>query len=450
MLLIPFTVLLFSSLSFAAGGFEKPVLWSARATQHGGAYTGSVTGAESLYFNPASLISERDREFHVGISSITGTSTAPLVTNQEKSAYSKPISVLGAMYSKNISHDEAIGFGLYSVGGLNVTYSDVDLTTQGSEFSDFRPDIYGKLAVVELGTGYSKKINNNLQAGFSLRQNYAQGGFSQVQVSQAQGLGGFGIPDGTVLAISQGEFKDLDGFSFGNYALGINYLTDSKDQGVSIVYRSRVNFELETKGKGKLVYSNAGAAATPTAVAGQLYSLKGNNTSIASKLPEAWTVSYFNKVTNQNKLLVEYTWTEYSSNQELSIDGALKNPVDNSTTPVSDVVLKWQDMHDFKFGWINTTFESWTLGGGYSLTLPVTDRKHTGPTFAGPHNYHHFYAGAGKAFSNFRIDGGLEYYFGSGSGSTQRLVSGNQAAPSIKGYYETKATALFLSSTWYL
>ena len=117
-------------------------------------------------------------------------------------------------------------------------------------------------------------------------------------------------------------------------------------------------------------------------------------------------------MTKENKLALEYTWTEYSSNERLHINGALRNPVDGSTTDIADVTLRWHDMHDFKFGWVNTSIESWTLGGGYSLTLPVTDRKNTGPTFAGPGNFHHFYAGAGKEFQSFRIDGGVEYYFG--------------------------------------
>lgn len=446
MLLIPFFVLIFSSLTFAAGGFEKPVLWSARAAQHGGAYVSSVEGAEALYFNPASIISADRKQFHAGMAAVSGTVKAPVVNEREKVSFAGPVTPLGMMYSQEISEREAMAVGLYSIGGLDSSFKDVDLTSQGAEFANFRPDIYGRLAVIELGLGYSRKMNENISLGGTLRNHIARAGFSQVQVSQAQGLGGFGIPDGTVLAISQGEFKDLEGSALGAYMLAGNYQNDKKDQGVSVVYRSKVAFTLETKGKGKVVYSNAGAAASG-ANAGQVYKLSGNNTKISSGIPEAWTASYFKKFTPTEKLSLEYTWTEYSDNQKLGIKGSLTNPVDGSTTAVPDVPLKWKDMHDFKIGWTSTSIESWTIGGGYSLTLPVTEKKHTGPTFAVPGNYHHLYAGAGKAFTDWRIDSGVEYYYGQGRGSTKRIEGANQVTPSVKGQYETEAYAFYLSTT---
>ena len=45
-----------STLSFAAG-LEKSTLWSGKYMGFGGAAASSVEGGESLYFNPAGLIS---------------------------------------------------------------------------------------------------------------------------------------------------------------------------------------------------------------------------------------------------------------------------------------------------------------------------------------------------------------------------------------------------------
>lgn len=436
--------------SFAAGGFEKPVLWSARAVQHGGAYSSSVSGAEALFFNPASLKSEHKQEWHLGISAAAGTSKAPLIEDQkEETTFSGPVTPLGIMYGHQLNDREAVAIGLYSVGGLDVGFDDVKLSSLGNEFGNYRPDIFGRLAIIELGLGYGREINENFSAGISLRQNYARGGFSQVQVSRARGLGGFGIPDDTVLAVSRGEFDDLEGFSLGNYLLGVKYLSDAKTEAVSITYRSRLLMELKTKAKGEVVYSNAGAAVSG-ANAGQVYRLQGSQTTISSTCPEAWTVSAFKQVSTNNKAHFEYTWTEYSDNSELSLDGKLTNPVDGTTTPVPDVNLQWHDLHDFKFGWTNTSVEKWILGGGYSISLPVTDKKHTGPTFAAPANYHHLYFGAGRAFSTFRVDSGLEYYFAQGTGKSQRIDSANQYSPSIGGDFETRAYAFFLSTSWYL
>ena len=449
MLLLPI-VLLFPFLSFAAGGFEKPVLWSAKAAQHGGAYASAVVGAEGILFNPAALASEHKNEYHLGLSAASGGTESPIVENNNTvKTYSGPVTPIGLMYAHQLDDKQSLGLGVYSIGGLDVGFKDVDLSSLGGDFDDYKPKIFGKLGVMELGLSYAKKINKNFSLGVTLRQHYASGGFSQLQVSEAKGLGGMGIPDGTVLAVSKGQFDDLKGFSYGSYLLGGKYLSDDQKTGVALTYRSQVDFTLRTKGSGEIVYSATGAAVSG-ATAGEVNRMTGNQTSISSSMPEAWTISGFRKINQNNTAHVEYTWTEYSNNQELAIDGNLKNPVDNTTSAVSDVNLNWHDMHDFKVGWTNTSIESWILGGGYSLTLPVTNKNYAGPTFAAPANYQHFYAGLGKRFTNFRIDAAYEYYFGSRSGKTERIETDNTVGPSVEGKHATKAYAFFLSMSYYL
>lgn len=438
-------LLLMPQVVLAAGGFEKPVLWSARAAYHGGAYSSAVTGAEALLFNPANLSAQKESEFVFAASAASGGTKAPVLENEkEVSTFNGPVTPLALVYSKNITTEDAIGIGLYSVGGLNVEYDSVSTRGLGSEFSPYNPDVYGKLMVLELGLGYARRFSKNLKLGVTLRQHLAKGGFSQLQVSRAKGLSGMGIPDGTVLAISRGEFEDLTGFSFGSYLLGSTYITDSGATSVSLTFRSPVKFRLKSDGNGEVVYSNTGAAATG-ATAGQVYQLQGDSTLIESSLPQALTLGVSHQLTSVNSIHAEYAWTDYSENERLKIDGSFRNPVDTTTTKVADVPLNWHDLHDFKFGWTNRSFERWTIGGGYSLALPVTDKDSTGPTFAAPANYHHFYLGAGREFRTFRLDFAAESYFGKGPGKTQAQASGNQESPSIEGDYSTKAYAFFLS-----
>lgn len=441
---------LFASSAFATGGFEKSTLWSPQAAQHGGAYASSVRGSEALYFNPASLRTNFSKEIHLGVGASSGHMEGPIIKNgQEEKAFSGPVTPVGVMYAQNIGSTDAFGIGLYSVGGLSTAFPDVKLNSLGSEFNSFRPDAYGQLSVIELGLGYSRNINSNFSIGGTLRNHFANGGLSQIQVVEAKGLSGMGIPDGTVLAVSNGEFKNLQGYAFGAYTLGANYLNDKKDFGASLIYRSKLDISLKAKGKGKLVYSNTGALASG-ANAGQAYALKGNQSTINSSLPEAWTFSLFKKINASNTFHFEYTWAEYSNNRQLKIDGKLKNPVDNTTTQIPDVNLKWHDMHEFKFGWTNTAFEKWIIGGGYSLTLPVTNKKAAGATFAAPGNYHNFYWGAGRIFEKFRIDGAMEYYFSSSKGKTDGSTNGNQVSPPIEGDFGSRCYSILASFTYYL
>jgi hypothetical protein len=121
-----FILVLIPTLAHATGGFEKSTLWSARAAQYGGAYSSSVSGAEALYFNPASLRAETDKEFQFGLGISSGTTKTPIIeSNQEVKSFSGPVTPLSIMYSQKISNKEAIGLGIYSVGGLSVGLSEI-------------------------------------------------------------------------------------------------------------------------------------------------------------------------------------------------------------------------------------------------------------------------------------------------------------------------------------
>lgn len=439
-----------SSSAFATGGFEKSTLWSPRAAQHGGAYASSVRGSEALLFNPASLRGETKKEISYGVAISSGTMEAPIVqTDVEEKSFLGPLMPMGLTYSHSLNEKDTIGIGVYAIGGLAAGFDEVNLSVLGPEFNSFKPDVYGRLNVLELGLGYSRELSPNFSVGGTLRNIIANGGFAQVQVSEARGLGGLGIPDGTVLAASKAEFEDIRGASLGAFTLGFNYLTTDKDFGASVVYRSQVNIALEGEGKGKVVYSNTGALATG-ATAGQVYNLAGDSTTITSSLPEAWTLSFFKKIGAANKFHFEYTWAEYSHNKKLGMNGSLTNPVDNTTTSIPDVTLKWSDMHEFKLGWTNHSFEDWIIGGGYSLTLPVTNRNAAGPTFAVPANYHNFFFGLGKKFEKFRIDGAYEEYFSSGNGKTDGSANGNQASPPVSGHFKSRSYSFFGSFTYFL
>lgn len=431
-----------SQRALALGGYEKSTLWSPRAAQHGGAYASSVNGAEALYYNPASLMSDEKKEIQFGVGVTGGATQAPIVkSGEEQKDYTGPIIPMSLMYSQRISEKEAIGIGLYSIGGNNISYRNVDLSSLGTEFSSFRPDVFGRLGILELGLGYSRQLNSNFSIGATLRNHVANGGFSQVQVIEDN--------SGNVLAASTGKFDDLKGSALGSYTLGLNYRNDAKEFGAALVYRSKVAIELETKSKGKIIYSNAGALATG-ANAGQIYTLSGSDSTIASAFPEALTFSLFKKINDSNKAHFEYVWAEYSDNKELQIGGTLQNPVDGVTSELQDVRLNWHDMHEFKLGWTNTSVDKWIIGGGYSFTLPVTDRETAGAPLSAPGNYHNIFLGAGKRFEEFRIDGAYETYFGSGNGQTEEISGAGVRTPSVKGNYGSRAYSFIASVTYFL
>lgn len=194
---------IFSSASaFAAGGFEKPVLWSAKAAQRGGAYTSSVTGAEALYFNPAGLIQAEKKEFSGALSVASNTLGAAIIEdNQTVTNTPFPVTPVAIMYAQQIDAQSAFGLGFYTVGGLNVGFDNVNLEALGTEFSGFKPDAFAKMMMMEVGLGYARKLNSNLTLGATLRADYVRADIGDIQVIRA--------PDDTVLAVNEVAFEEI-------------------------------------------------------------------------------------------------------------------------------------------------------------------------------------------------------------------------------------------------
>ena len=57
-----------SGQSASAAGFEKSILWSGKYAGQGNAAVSSVSGAESLYFNPANLAGSKGTDLTVNLS----------------------------------------------------------------------------------------------------------------------------------------------------------------------------------------------------------------------------------------------------------------------------------------------------------------------------------------------------------------------------------------------
>ena len=431
------SLLLVSPELFAAGAFEKPVLWSARASQRAGAYSAEVKGAEALVFNPAGLIQAEKNEMSFGAAVVQTTYKAALVQDDvEKTNTPAPVTPVAFTYARQLDSKNAIGAGLYASGGINVGYDDVNLTGLGSDFTNFRPDIYAKLNMLELGFGYAHQFNDNLTLGGAIRADYIFGEFNEVQVLKS---------GGTVLGVAEGGFDNIKGYGLPALLLGAKYLTDDKKNGFGLTYRMKMTYKMRSEFQGNIVYSAAGSGAITGGMAtpGQVYKLDGTHSDLETSLPQAATASYFRRLNENNTFYFEYTWTQYSDNRVLKIDG--KMPQGPTNVAIPDHIFKWHDMHDFKIALTNTSIEKWILGGGYSFTLPVTDKDNAGATNAPPGNYHHFYFGAGRMFTNFRIDGALEHYFSEGDGKSTALPN----IPAIQGTSAASAYAVSLSSSFY-
>jgi long-subunit fatty acid transport protein len=458
--IIGLLVLSLSGGVFAAGGFEKPSLWSAKASALGGAYGSSVKGADSIFFNPAGLGGSQDFQLQTAL--IGGYVSGSVTQSNEMIKGDDSVMPTGGVFaSKKINDKIAIGFGVYGIAGLDSRYNSVGYGSIDPDFAGYKRDYYSKLAVMEYSVGGSYAVSSNLKLGAAIRAQSVKSSFSQSSISVADGLTGYGIADGTPISVSNVELKNLKQNKFGSFKLGAQWESDSKNVGVGVTYRSQVDFTVKGQSGGDMVYTATGSALVSALtanavnpVAGQVYGLDGSDTSVASTLPAQLTLDTHMKVSTADTVFIGYNFTQYSKNKELVITGSV---VDTSltatTTPITNTVLHWKDMHDFKVGYAHDVSETLQLRTGFAYTTPVTDKNLAGPTFCPPTGTKQVAVGFGKLLSlngsnNISLDMTAEYYWSSASGAAPGSVDQNLRTPDINGTYAVKAWSLFTGVTF--
>lgn len=444
-----FLLILVSTTSvFAAGGFEKPALWSAKAVSLGGA-VGSLKGADSLYFNPAGM---DGTELNLHYAALHGYLNAN-VTDQNNETTTRDIINSGGILGSYKLNKVTFGAGVYGLAGLNTDYKSVDFAKVDSSLGNYNQDVYGKLSVVEFAIGSSIELSSNLRFGASVRGQQAQAKFKDTSIIRSQGLGGLGVADGTVLAATTAQFDDLKGSSFGSYKLGLQYQSDDKRSGLGLSYRSPVKIKVKGDLKGKIAYTNTGAAATNFAAganivsAGQQYDQTSSGGSIESSIPQQVVFDGNHLLSDKVMVVAGISWTQYSMNKKLGIDGDLTNTADGQTAALADVQERKHDMYDLKTGLQFEYDQNKFLRAGFTHTNAVTNKNYTSATSAPPSSYQHYALGWGSSLSSkWFLDLALEYYRSSGSGKTPQSETGaNSYVASVSSKYSTEVYAGFFS-----
>lgn len=182
--------------------------------------------------------------------------------------------------------------------------------------------------MAEYNLSASYKLNENWSFGASFRGQHTEAEFSKVTLNSAKNLSGSGVPDGTPLALSTSELKNLEGESWGSFSLGTQFEKDS--YGFGLHYRGEKKISLDGNSNGNLSYSNTGStlvnvssggAITPTV--GNVYSLNGGVASVETYLPQQFSLDGHYHINEGNSVFLGYTWTNYSRIKKIKVSGTL-------------------------------------------------------------------------------------------------------------------------------
>lgn len=444
-----------SNVVFAAGGYEKPSLWSAKASSLGGAYGSSVSGSESIFYNPAGLGDKQDVNLQTVL--IGGYVQGPVTQSNNSVKGDDSIFPTGGIFAnKSVNSDISIGLGIYGIAGLDSRYNQVSYGSIDPDFSNYKKDYYSKLSVMEYSVGGSYRVSHNLSLGLAVRAQSVKASFSQTSVSVADGLGGYGVTDGTPISASTVELKDLKQNKAGSIKLGAKWESDDKTIGIGVAYRSRVDFNAKGTASGDQVYTATGSAVINAVtggavvpVAGAVNSLTGGSASVASTLPAQLNLDSHFKLATSNTLYLGYNFTQYSKNKALTTKASVVD-MTGTTTQIPDTKLNWKDMHDFKVGYSHDVSDTLQLRSGFAYTTQVTPDNYAGPTYCPPGSTKQLSMGFGKLFgltstNTISLDMTAEYYWSSANGTAPGSVdtANSMKTNDISGTYAVKAWSLF-------
>lgn len=414
-----FALVLNFSTVFAAG-FEKSVMWSGKWAGVAGAASGAVSGSDSLFYNPAGLVLGSEHEVSLNYSPLfTKTAGAQTKTDEDLESDNKIKNVFGVTSKMNLTHDLALGLGVYVSGGVGSTFKGVDYSSVNSKYADLHPDVESDVSLVEVGLGGAYRLNSHLAAGLTWRTSLAQGKFSDAGVSLTS--------SGNALIAT--KFSDLKAQNYKGLRAGLQYLGDDKKWGIGASYRSSIDLKLDGSASGKAEFAANGAELTMTG---------GKSVSLTTIFPQQINMGGFFQYSDRGTFFTEYSWTDYSKNKDIKISGDALRLGATNVLAGKTIVLKWKDAHALKIG-NEYMFGDWALRAGYALTSQVTNEKNVSITFTAPGIGHSFTLGTGTSFLNKSLLVDLAGEFSRATGD------GTLSNKSINGDYSSQAFGIHSS-----
>lgn len=382
--------LLSSSLASAAG-FEKTILWSGHWAPLGGAAAGAVTGAESLYFNPAGIVGGKGIELTGNFTPIFGKFEGPLplptsANRESKRSFSPGF---GAFASFTPSEKWGVALGVYAGGGTKAIFEDVPFsaTTAGT--------IQSNLSIVEYSLGGAYEIVDGLRLGAAYRV-----------VSVAADVTAVGLVGGTT-ALPY-NITGLSGTRWNGFRLGAQYAPRDAGWGIGATWRNQVDFTATTDDS----LTSPASAAAP-AIAGA---------SVTSTFPMAFDLGGFFTVAEKQRMYLQYSFQEYHKAESLANTGG------TAAARLLNTSLGFKNVNIGRIGYECGVMENWAFRLGYALTSPATQNGQAAANLSTPGFGHSIVLGTGtNVLGLVDLNGGVEYSWakGTGEGATPGEFSSN-------------------------
>jgi long-subunit fatty acid transport protein len=365
-------------------GFENGTMWSGEYAGVSNAVVSSVSGSQSIYFNPAGLAGLTGVEVSGNFSPTLLWFQGPVLgTIQNSNTSFGPI--FGVTAGFGITPQWGVGLGVYTSGGGKADYNPVSFASIGLPTAG---NLQGDLSFNEISIGTGYEILPGLKIGIAWRGVLAQSTLA--------------LPNIVASAPAQSSdttFSGLSQFSAAAYKVGMQWALDPT-WNIGADYRSNVNFD-----------HMSGSFSTTALANGSI--VDTGSGSVNTAFPSQLSVGVSHAFTKSFKALLQYDWTNYQK-----IDAIRLTTVGPATgTTYSQVPTGWSNMSDGRVGFEYVTDSDWALRAGFEYASSVVPIGLANPIFTAPGSENSYSAGVGKKFTAaLRADVALDYVHSSGSG----------------------------------
>jgi long-subunit fatty acid transport protein len=423
-----------------AGGYEKPTAFSGKWAGVGGAAASSVSGAESLYFNPAGLAAGDGRGQVVGDFSPTILRfTAPLAGSASVDSVNAFVPAYGVFASYKINEKWGFGLGSYLSGGSKSIYENVSFINTGpagatpnANLGTSSATIQAQLSVVEVSVGTGYEILEGLRVGLGYRVAIVNGALSS-----------FSNPTATAPVLTVVNMDNISGTSWNGFRLGIQYFPKESRFGAGLQWRTAVNFT----GKGK-ISGNATTAATisgPTPIpGGTRFAVAETEGTASNVFPHQVDLgAHYDILPSALRILLQYTFTNYSADQALALTGTAATTLGSRS--LANIEQHWLNWHVLRVGFNYLEVANWVFSAGYVFSSQVTPAGHARATFSPPGSGHTVALGAGTSFWDKALEANLSLEYGFASVTVDPgTPAGADGVSGIAGEYSAAAPAAHL------
>ncbi len=417
---IPLVAALFAANSAFAAGYEKAIMFGGRTAGVAGIASPYIQGPQSLYFNPAGLVSEK---IGMGVdANLTGLQSqfkGPIDnTGGASESDKKLLTPFGVFYGITTDEKMGFGFGVYSSAGSQAKFENVKVGNVEGNSAET------DLTVIEVAGGAAYRVMPGLKVGLAYRVLMTDGSFSFIQRN----------PAAPTNAIINAQVKDLKGQDYLSYKIGAQYDINENTK-VGLTYRGQTDLVLKGKFGGQV-----NTPATDQAI-------DENDATVKTTLPQAVTLGASHKYGTAWTSYLEYVWTQYSRVEHVTLDGTLSRSGGTViAADAPDLEQHWKDQHQVKIAGEYAGLMM-PVRLGYIWTSQVTDDDFARASFTAPGNAHTFTLGTGYAINEkISVDGGFDYTTvkGKGNGSEAGVTTGDIR----QGEHETIAYALHLGMSY--